>query len=324
MTYVIPLDEKKNKLEADSASIVDWTALGGLWTSGGGTVSPWTTHLSGEIHEPDALDFLGYQCITGFSSCFKSQAEQSFDASIKFLRYQGIYIKDLKNKFDEIGKKFNPYNFGYAYEIRVNKNGCVRPEKFYTLGRFSHGGITVMPDGKTVYMTDYTNGRAVGGGLFRFVASVKHDLSAGTLYAAKIKSSSGSSEQFKVEWIKLGSATNKELQTIGRDMKFTEMFDYIPSAKNCRLTQINVKSEIMCLRVKPGMEKWAAFFETRRYAALKGATIELANTKGITFDEFSAKIYLSFTSVSSRDRIMLQVDDPDASLSIITTLLCIG
>lgn len=310
MSYVIPVEKQKGKLVAQSASIVDWSAWGGLWRSGGGTVSPWNTYLSGEMHEPDGLDFLGYQCITGFSSCFKSQAEQSFDDAIHFLRYHDIYLEDLENKFAPIGQNFNPYQFGYAYEIRVNKQGCVHPEKFMTLGRFSHGGITVMPDGKTVYMTDYTSGRAVGGGLYRFVAKKANDLSSGTLYAAKLKSMEGSSEKFKVDWIKLGKANNKDLVERAADIRFTDIFDYIPSSRSCRLEKINVKSELMCLSIKPGMDKYAAFFETRRYAALKGATIELANTKGITFDAFSARLYFSFSSISTRDKIMLQVQPP--------------
>lgn len=311
MSYVIPLEKTKNKLEADAATIVDWSSWGGLWRSGGGTVSPWNTYVSGETHEPDGLDLLGYQCITGFSSCFKSQAERSFDDSIHFLRYHDIYIADLENKFEPIAQNFNPYEFGYAYEIRINKDGCVRPEKFMTLGRFSHGGISIMPDGKTVYMTDYTTGRDVGGGLFRFVAKKANDLSSGTLYAAKFKATK-ESQQFKVDWIKLGKADNDELIERAKDIRFTDMFDYIPSSRNCRLDQINVKSQLMCLRVKPGMEKWAAFFETRRYAALQGATVELANTRGITFDAFSARLYFSFSSISARDKIMLQ-DDVEGS-----------
>lgn len=307
MNYVVSLEQQKNRqLVADTAMNVDWSNWGGLWRSGSGVVTPWTTYMSGEIREPDALDFLGYQCITGFSSCFKSQAEQSFDDSIRFLRYHDIYIQDLKNKFDPIGKNFNPYNFGYAYEIRINKKGCISPTKYLTLGRFSHGSISIMPDGKTVYMTDYTLGRSVGGGFFRFVASKPNDLSKGTLYAAKFKSTEGS-DKFKVNWIKLGKANNDELIQQAKKLRFTDMFDYIPSAKSCRLTQINIKSEIECLRVRPGMEKWAAFFETRRYAALQGATIELANTKGLTFDVFSARLYVSISSISSRDNIMLQV-----------------
>eukprot|EP00210_Caulerpa_lentillifera_P008175 g7808.t1 len=308
MNYVVELTQGKNQLVPVSAAIVDWSLWGGLWRSGGGTVSEWNTYLSGEIHEPDALDFLGYQCITGFSSCFKSQAESSFYESIKFLRYNGLYISDLKNKFGAIEKNFNPYSFGYAYEVKVNKEGCVNPQKYLTLGRFSHGGISVMPDGKTVYMTDWTEGRSVGGGFYRFVADKPEDLTSGSLYAAKFKPVTGTNTNFKLEWIFLGHASNEELRRKAKRLTFIDIFDYIPSSKSCRLQQINVKSEIMCIRVKKGMEKYAAFFETRRYAALKGATIELANTKGITFDAFSARLYISFSSITSRDRIMLQND----------------
>jgi len=129
------------------------------------------------------------------------------------------------------------------------------------------------------------------------------------LYASKFKSEKGSAEDFNIDWIKLGKANNEELVKAAATIRFTDMFEYIPSTKNCRLTQINVKSEVMCLRVKPGMEDYAAFFETRRYAALQGATIELGNTKGITFDAFSAKLYISISAITGLDKIMLQVRD---------------
>lgn len=307
MNYVVELSEDKEQLIAASAEIVDWSSWGGLWRSGGGTVSEWNTYLSGEIHEPDALDFSGYQCITGFSTCFKTQAEHTFYESIRFLRYHGLYVDDMKNRFNAIEKNFNPYDFGYAYEVKINKEGCVNPKKYLTLGRFSHGGISVMPDGKTVYMTDFTEGRSVGGGLFRFVADKAQDLTSGSLYAAKFIADSDSHGKFKVDWILLGSASNEDLKRKAKKLTFIDIFEYLPSSKSCRLDQINVKSEVQCLRVRKGMEKYAAFFETRRYAAVKGATIELANTKGITFDASSARLYFSFSSITSRDHIMLLV-----------------
>lgn len=101
---------------------------------------------------------MGYACITGFSSCFKSQEEDAFTISINFIRYFGVYFEDLDNDFTEMSKVFNPYNYGYAYEVKVDESGCVKPKKYLTLGRFSHGGFTIMPDNKTVYMTDYTTG----------------------------------------------------------------------------------------------------------------------------------------------------------------------
>ena len=43
------------------------------------------------------------------------------------------------------------------------------------------------------------------------------------------------------------------------------------------------------------MEKAAAFLETRRYAAYKGATTEFSKWEGITFDTKRNKLYTSLT-----------------------------
>lgn len=76
-----------------------------------------------------------------------------------FIRYFNKYFDDLENKFQKLSDLFNPYNYGYAFEIDVDKHGCTSPTKLMTLGRFSHGDITIMPDGKTVYMVDTTAGK---------------------------------------------------------------------------------------------------------------------------------------------------------------------
>lgn len=107
------------------------------------------------------LDFLGFPCLTGFSSCFKSKSESSFEKSIRFVRYFNSYFNDFNNKFSELQAIFNPYNYGYAYEIEVNKFGCSATRKLMTLGRFSHGDVVIMPDQRTVYMLDHTTGESI-------------------------------------------------------------------------------------------------------------------------------------------------------------------
>ena len=51
------------------------------------------------------------------------------------------------------------------------------------------------------------------------------------------------------------------------------------------------------LRVKPGMQKAAAFLETRRYAALLGATTEFAKMEGITHNEADRKAYVVISRI---------------------------
>lgn len=114
-----------------------------------------------------------------------------------------------------------------------------------------------------------------------------------------------------MSWIKMGSASNSELVAKSKEIKFLDMFDYIPAARNCRLTFVSIKSNLECLDVKDG-NPWAAFFETRRFAALKGASIEFANARGLVFDKNTNKLFMSINRISRRDRIML-VDDVEGS-----------
>ncbi|CAD7697697.1 unnamed protein product, partial [Ostreobium quekettii] len=320
VSYVVTLNDNGTDLEAVSASYIDWSQWGGLWRSGGGTVTPWNTHLGGEAFEPDGRNFVGFGCLTGFSSCFKSRAEQEFDNSIQFIRYFNRYIDDLDNSFPALAEAFNPYRYGYAYEVKVNKFGCAAPTKYMTLGRFSHGAMHIMPDGKTVYMTDWTRGREVGGGLFKFIADEEGDLSSGTLYAAKFKAVRGNLNKYGIRWLELGSANNNELVEMSETITFEDMFSSIPSSKKCTLQVVNVKSQVECLAVKRGMEKMAAFFETRRFAALQGASVELANTHGLTYDPNSGKVLLSFTRISQKERIMVQ-DDIEGSTNDVKVAL---
>lgn len=73
----------------------------------------------------------------------------------------------------------NPYRCGYPVDIRVDENGDATPIKHVAMGRIALELAYVMPDRKTVYMTN--DGTNVG--LFLFLADKPGDLSAGTLYA---------------------------------------------------------------------------------------------------------------------------------------------
>ncbi|MFX9242965.1 alkaline phosphatase PhoX, partial [Acinetobacter baumannii] len=83
--------------------------------------------------------------------------------------------------------KGNPYHYGHLPEVTVNTDGTGSIKKHYCLGRISHELIQVMPDNRTALMGD----DATNGGLFMFVADKEKDLSAGTLYVAKWKQTSG-------------------------------------------------------------------------------------------------------------------------------------
>ena len=73
------------------------------------------------------------------------------------------------------------------------------------MGRFSHENGVVMGDRKTVYHGD--DGTDVV--FFKFVADEAGDLSAGTLYAAKVTQTEDGS--FGLEWIELGKGNDDEI-----------------------------------------------------------------------------------------------------------------
>ena len=143
----------------------------------------------------------------------------------------------------------------------------------YSMGRFSHELAEVMPDRKTAYFGDdgsYTM-------LFMYVADKAGDLSAGSLYAAKWNQTSASDVRggsADLTWIKLGSATDAEIKTlIDGGIKFSDIFE-TSSATDGGFTKIKTYKGTEYIKLKPGMEKAAAFLESRRYGALLGATSE--------------------------------------------------
>ena len=176
-------DQKTGHLELKKYFNVNTAPVHGLWITCGASLSPWNTHLSSEEYEPDAFNQgIGGPAPTGFGKYF----------------------------FNNDMTKVKPYNYGHLPEVIVNLDGTGSIKKHYCLGRISHELVQVMPDNKTVIMgDDYTNG-----GFFMFIADKEKDLSAGTLYAAKYKDELNETSTARIEWIKLGSATSKEIEDL--------------------------------------------------------------------------------------------------------------
>ena len=190
----------------------------------------------------------------------------------------------------------NAYDYGLLPEVKVRKDGKTSVVKHRALGRFARELADVQPDGRTVYMGDdgaYT-------GLFLFVADEKGELSEGTLYAGKwTQTSDLSGGAATLSWIRLGHAEDEELQAlVDGGIGFADMFD-VSNVDPVDPTYKKVKTYTGTewLRVKPGMEKAAAFLETRRYAALLGATTEFAKMEGISHNEADGKAYVVISRI---------------------------
>ncbi|MGL4521830.1 MAG: PhoX family protein [Bacilli bacterium] len=232
------------------------SAVGGIWIPCAGSQSPWNTHLGSEEYEPDARQFEKDQATTEDKTQMKA-----------FSKY---YFGDEK--------KANVYNYGHITEVTVDKDGKSSIVKHYAMGRLSFELGRVMPDQKTVYYGDDGTNTM----LFMYVADKAKDLSAGTLYAAKWKQTSDANGgAATLEWISLGKSSDAEIKSfIDKGMKFSDIFEAADKETE-GFTRINTYNGVEFLKLKPGMEKAAAFLESRRYGALLGATSEFSKMEGV-------------------------------------------
>ncbi len=250
-------DPTTGKLSLVKYHNVDTTSVHGLWVTCGASLSPWGTHLSSEEYEPDAFR----QGLGGATT-------------VKLDRYSANLYGDAS--------KANPYHYGHIPEVTVNPDGTGSIKKHYCMGRISHELIQMMPDERTALMGD----DATNGGWFMFVADKPRDLSSGTLYVAHWTEKFTDTSTAAMQWIKLGSATSAEIEAmINGGIKPTDIMDSVTTDPNdSSYTRIVLnKDNTKCwVRVKPGMEKAAAFLETHRYAALKGGSLALTKSEGVT------------------------------------------
>ena len=106
----------------------------------------------------------------------------------------------------------NTYRYHYIVEITEPTSANPVPVKRYALGRFEHENSIVMPDQRTVYLSqDNTDGV-----FFKFVADNAGDLTSGTLYAAALTQDAGSTEPattgFDIQWIELASGDEATIE----------------------------------------------------------------------------------------------------------------
>jgi secreted PhoX family phosphatase len=150
-----------------------------------------------------------------------------------------------------------------------------------------------MPDQRTVLMgDDYTNG-----GLFMFVADKAAHLSAGTLYVAKwTQTSSEGAGSASLSWIKLGHASSAEIEKLANTVKPADIMDVkTKDPQDASYTKIRFGGKDNWVKLMPGMEKAAAFLETHRFAALKGATMGFTKMEGTTIN---AKDKVAYSAMS--------------------------
>lgn len=246
-------DPTSGKLSLVKYHNVDTSSVNGLWITCGASLSPWGTHLSSEEYEPNA---------------FTAATDAQFKAFSK-----NLYGSETAA---------NPYNYGHMPEVTVNPDGTASIKKHYNLGRISHELVQVMPDNRTVFMGD----DATNSGYFVFVADKEKDLSAGSLYVAKVGtgfSIDPAAPAAPLTWIKLGSATSAEIKALAATLKPTDIMTVSTTdPQDASYTKVNANGKTEWIKLMPGMEKAAAFLETHRYASLVGASMGFSKMEGTT------------------------------------------
>lgn len=281
--YITELNQDKTtgKLSPVNTKNIDFSKFGGLWVPCAGSVTPWGTHLGSEEYEPDAR-------------MIKENGEG------------GEYYNLMAEYFGGDLTKVNPYNYGWTPEVKIiNEKGDVNVTKHYAMGRIAHELSYVMPDRKTVILSD----DGTNTGLFMFIADKAGDLSSGMLYAAKWhQTDNQNGGSAKLEWISLGNANDNEIKKeIDKGIKFIDIFDMAefkddicPDGFTATKANVDSNQETApeCIKLKHGMEKIASRLESRRYAAIKGATTEFRKMEGITYNNDLNEIYIGMSEIN--------------------------
>jgi len=287
----IEQDKRSGDLVTVALRNIDMSGVGGLWIPCAGSLSPWNTHLGSEEYEPDARCVVETSCASG-----------------------DIGLGSMNRYLDPSGatRPAKVYNYGLVPEVTVDRHGNASIVKHRALGRISREVVQMMPDRRTAYQGD----DGTYGVLTMFVADEPADLSSGTLYAAKWNQTSDPAipgGEATLTWYRLGHATNAEIEALVEGgIRFDEIFEVSAVADPANgfrtIKAGHNKGLVEHLKLKPGMEKAAAFLETRRYAAYVGATTEFEKFEGVTFNGTDNKVYLAMTRL--RDGMEDRPGDP--------------
>lgn len=259
--------------------MIDFSAVNGTAANCFGSVTPWGTPLSSE------------------EWIVNSSVDTTTDASWNAPSVVGDSSTRLSRMWEMMAPLApNPYDYGYIIEVTEPSAAKPVPVKHFAMGRFEHENATAMPDGKTVYLSQDDT----GGVLFKFIADTKNDLSAGTLYGAKLTQDKGLTDPavtgFSVEWVELAHGDNATIEPWIDQFNGLGTDDYV-DGETSYMTVADVKAwadgdaSYPTLangggKVTAGqpMDNRAAFLESRAAAKAKGATAEWRKLEGISIN----------------------------------------
>jgi len=244
------------------------TFEGGYWKIGGGFFSD--SHLlMTEKDEPDARLW---------------EISQENNSLKTFL---SIYYQD-ETKITAT----SPYRYGLIIDSKIQDNLTLFSSKHYSLGRIGRASIIVMPDKKTLYMSDSRQ----YGVFLMFIANAESDFSNGTLYAAKWEQLN--KIKANLSWKYLGTTSDGEIKAlVNNGITFSKIFE-TKDQSSAGFTTLQTSNGFEYLKLKEYQETAAAFLETRRYATMLGATSEFSPMTGFAINAKDKKLYTAMPIVS--------------------------
>lgn len=288
-------DSSSSEWAVLSSKMLNLSSINGGWVFCFGSMSPWGSPLFSEELYFDNTQFWN-------DDSFRYHSDQT-----KLENYLGHYP--------------NPYDYGYIVEIENATTAEPDFVRHLSMGRYSHENAAVMPDERTVYLTD--DGYETV--LFKFVANTAGDLSAGTLYGAKVTQDitrDSSVTGFDVEWMELASSSNDEIRTWIDEYNGITADDFVPG-QNSYITddEINDWAEGRLNKDLNGdgtigyaNDDRVPFLESRKAAAALGATDEWSKMEGVAFNpNVPDSLYLAMSRIESA--MTDGQDDIDVSLN---------
>lgn len=306
--YKTEVKVQNGVLKAINTAPIDFSAMKGTMVDCASTKTTYGSHLGGEedyelnsIYADKNSPFF-IDCALDGSGSDTLGVLNKFCYSIDQMnKYLGT--KDINKSNAYNGSEFMLYNYGYTVEVQPQADGTTKSTKHYVTGKYTPELALMMPNQKTIYMTD----DGIAKGFWKFVSDHKIKKFkaewSGTLYSAKVHQLSAvNGGSFNLKWIKLGHASDSEVKKmINAKMKLTDIFSITKPDKkgNCTtgFRKIYEDNKIECLNLKKGKEKEAAFLESRKYAAYKGATTEFIKEEGLTYNVDNNKLYMAMSTI---------------------------
>ena len=232
----------------------------------------------------------------------------------------------------------NRYRTGYIVDFRDPEADTPQPIKYWVMGRAAWEAPDPQTDEKTVYLSSDGDNK----GFYKFVADEKipsyddpMDL-AGTLYAVKVTNQKAAADKppatvnLELDWLKLGSATNAEVESWIAEYDEVNQIDYLEShaetdwqenleqalAEADREVAANGNADyISDQAIVEWAKQWkengpdgvdeelrqVPFLETRAAAKEVGATVEFRKSEGIDSVDGAERgdyIYLGLSEIN--------------------------